>query len=51
MVQLMSSLSRKAAVKLEADDSLEDQLSPLHKRSKLDLSSQVSLYLSLSLSQ
>ncbi|KAJ6393007.1 hypothetical protein OIU77_022477 [Salix suchowensis] len=37
----MSSLSRKAAVKLEADDSLEDQLSPLHKRSKLDLSSQV----------
>ncbi|KAG5227792.1 Homeobox protein [Salix suchowensis] len=41
MVQLMSSLSRKAAVKLEADDSSEDQLSPLHKRSKLDLSSQV----------
>ncbi|KAI5600638.1 hypothetical protein POPTR_001G041800v4 [Populus trichocarpa] len=36
MVQSMSSLSRKASVKLEADDSLEDQLSPLHKRSKLD---------------
>ncbi|KAJ7009872.1 hypothetical protein NC653_000547 [Populus alba x Populus x berolinensis] len=41
MVQSMSSLSRKAAVKLEADDSLEDQLSPLHKRSKLDPSLQV----------
>ena len=51
MVQSMSSISRKAAVKLEADDSLEDQLSPLHKRSKLDPSLQVSLYLSLSLSQ
>ncbi|CAK7336344.1 unnamed protein product [Dovyalis caffra] len=36
MVQLMSSLGKKAAVKLEAEDSLEDQLSPLHKRSKLD---------------
>ncbi|XP_011034582.1 PREDICTED: uncharacterized protein LOC105132669 isoform X2 [Populus euphratica] len=41
MVQLMTSFSRKAAVKLEADDSLEDQLSPLHKRSKLDPSLQV----------
>ncbi|KAJ6934361.1 hypothetical protein NC651_009411 [Populus alba x Populus x berolinensis] len=38
MVQLMSSLGEKTAVvKLEAaEDSLEDQLSPLYKRSKLD---------------
>jgi hypothetical protein len=38
MVQLMSSLGEKTAVvKLEAaEDSLEDQLSPLFKRSKLD---------------
>lgn len=44
MVQLMGSFGNKAAVKLEVEeDSLEDQLSPLHKRSKLDSSLQVSL--------
>lgn len=34
MVQLMSS-GKKSAVKLELHDSLEDQLGPLKKRSKL----------------
>ncbi|KAJ7962726.1 ATP-dependent DNA helicase [Quillaja saponaria] len=37
MVQLMKSECLKK-VKLELDDSLEDQLGPLHKRSKLDSS-------------
>ncbi|KAJ0006709.1 hypothetical protein Pint_30421 [Pistacia integerrima] len=35
MVQSMNSAKKSAAVKLELDDSLADQLGPLHKRSKL----------------
>ncbi|XP_044496760.1 uncharacterized protein LOC123219090 [Mangifera indica] len=35
MVQSMNSGKNSAAVKLELDDSLADQLGPLHKRSKL----------------
>lgn len=42
MVQLMS--SKKSSVKLEVEESLEDQLGPLHKRSKLDSSLQVLLH-------
>ncbi|KAJ4838844.1 hypothetical protein Tsubulata_033027 [Turnera subulata] len=42
MVQLMASVG-KTTVKLEVDDSLEDQLTPLHKRSRLDSSLQGAL--------
>lgn len=39
--QLMS--AKKSSLELQAEDFMEDQLSPLHKRSKLDSSLQVSL--------
>ncbi|KAJ9129315.1 hypothetical protein P3X46_033883 [Hevea brasiliensis] len=39
MVQLMS--TKKSSVKVEVEESLEDQLGPIHKRSKLDSSLQM----------
>lgn len=43
MVQIMS--PRKVAVKLDADESFDTQLGPIHKRLKLDSVPQVQVHL------